>query len=134
MALVDDLDRWAAELRDSPDMTYEIAIYVATGAERYTTITTAEAAAAAQLRDVFGTWVERIHSGTSGIGEAEAAHRDVSNALREWSVSTDRDLPRFAARWRSEVGTVDTTWMNQVGRPLTRSGLVRRLWHRRKRL
>jgi hypothetical protein len=134
MPFVHDLDRWAKELSDSPDMTYGIAICVAGGADSYTASTVGEAAAVAQLRDVFGTWVERIHSGTSSLEEAAAAHGDITQALQEWSAGRDRDLTQFATRWSGEVGTVDTTWRNDGGAPLTRSGRLRRLWHRPRRL
>ena len=130
MPFVDDLDRWAAELRDAPDMTYEIAVYVATRADGYTAATPSEAAAVEQLRDVFGTWVERIHSSTSAVGEAEASPRDITAALREWSASRDRDLARYAARWGAEVGRVDTSWMNHAA-PLARRS-PRRFWGRRR--
>ncbi len=106
-----------------PDDTYELAVAIACTADRYAAGTSVEAEAAATIRDVFATWVQRIHSygGPTGfLAEAESAHLDISAAAQDWIESGRDDVPAFAARWRTRVGAIDTTWMKQEPTRLVR--------------
>ncbi len=123
MSLLDDLDAAVIDLRADPDETYEVAISVALAADRYSGVASADALLASSIRDAFGTWVERIHSygGPKGnLADAEAAHRDITTALEDWTGSGREDLTAFAERWRDRVGHVDTAWMNEEVSPLVR--------------
>jgi hypothetical protein len=106
--LVSDLDLCAARLVDDSDQTYEVAILVAQAADRYAAGSSPVAVAAATIRDVFATWVKRIHA------PADAVHGE-------------KTYPPSRNRWAAHVGTMDTTWLQEARTPLVRSSRFRHL-------
>jgi len=129
MGLVEDIDAQATELRKAPNDTYEVAVGIALTAAHYCpggwhfdeTTDSAVGAVAALVRDVFGTWAQRIHTHghVNGSTEAEAmdAHRHIEMAVNDWLGSGRLDPPAFVARWLPVVGPVDATWLQEGRAP-----------------
>lgn len=128
MGLVEDITEQAAELRRAPDDTYEVAVGIALTAAHYCPggwhfdeTDSAVGAVAASVRDLFGTWAQRIHTygHVNGSTETEAldAHRSIEMAVNEWLGSGRLDPRAFVARWLSVVGLVDTTWLREGRAP-----------------
>ena len=127
MGLVADIDAQAADLRGAPDDTYEVAVGIAMTAAHYCpggwyfdgSTEPGLSAVASSVRDVFGTWAQRIHTHghVNGSTEAEAldAHRGIEMAVDDWLTSGRLDPGAFVDRWLPVVGPVDTTWLH-VGR------------------
>lgn len=129
MGLIQDIDAQAAELLEAPDDTYEVAVGIASTAVHYCpggwhfdeASNAAVGVVAASLRDVFGTWAQRIHTHghVNGSTEAEAldAHRSIEMAVHDWIESGRQDPAAFVARWLPVVGLVDTRWLERGREP-----------------
>jgi hypothetical protein len=125
----------AARLVEDDDQTYEVAISVAQAADRYTEGSSPESVAAATIRDVFATWVERMHAGADSVyGESHdsafAAHDQISAAISDWRSGGREDLSAFARRWAARVSPIDTTWLQEPATPLVRASRSCRLINR----
>ena len=90
---------------------------------------------AALFRDIFGTYAQRIHSynGRDGLADAEQANHEITEALADWEAGDRTDVSGFANRWFGRVGEVDTTWLDEPGRPLRKVGALGHLLRRRLR-
>jgi hypothetical protein len=129
VTLVSELDQQAAVLTEDSDQTYEVAIAIASAAGRYAVGDSPEAAAAAMIRDAFGTWVQRIHAPADDADRPDpalAAHEEISLALRDW-VSLGRQNPaEFGSRWSARAGLTDISWLERPGERLVRVSRTRR--------
>lgn len=122
VGLIEDIDAQASELRTRDD-TYEVAAAIASTAAQYCPggwhfdedNAAGLAAIAASVRDVFGTWAQRIHTHghVDGATEAEAldAHRRIEMAVNDWLGSGRLDPAGFVNRWLPVVGRVDIAWL-----------------------
>ena len=137
MNLADGLDEAALNLRRQGD-PYEVAVMLASQAARLAEDSNS-GGSAALIRDIFGTYAQRIHSfdGRDGLPEAEQANREITEALADWEAGDRTDVAGFASRWINRVGGVDTTWLAEVGQPLRKMGalgvVARRLRRRSRR-
>lgn len=120
MGLVEDIDE---EIEDEPE-TYELAIGIACTAERYQHDPEL-GETARMIRDVFGTYAERIHGygNQKGVPRelAIAAHDGIATARDDWLRGGRTDVPAFAARWLAAVGEIDTSWMQEPSTPNMRA-------------
>jgi hypothetical protein len=114
--LVQYMDEAAAELAADPDETYEVAVGIADSADDCRA-EVALGAAAADIRDTFGTWAQLIHTyghvNGSTLEEAEAAHRDIEAAVSDWARGGRDNPAAFGRRWRRTIKRVDITWLNE---------------------
>ena len=90
---------------------------------------------AALIRDIFGTYAQRIHDydGRDGLAEAERSNREITEALADWEAGDRTDVSGLANRWLGRVGEVDTTWLDKPGQPLRKVGALEHLLRRRLR-
>ncbi len=138
MSLRDYLDQNASLVRTLEIDPYEAAVAVASAADRCAHDgPSSETEAAVALREVFGSWVARIEAYGTADGDVEAADEAgdlIVSALTEWGEGgVGNDLTAFAEKWRSQVGQVDTSWLDVPATPLTRASWIRTLFRGRAR-
>jgi len=130
MGMTDEIEEQAVELLASPDDTYEVAVRIAGTAANYCpggwnfdkVVGTELARTAASVRDMFGTWAQRIHTHghLNGSSKAEAldAHQNIERAVNDWLGSGQLDPAAFVARWLAVVGPVDVAWLEDGRDPV----------------
>lgn len=117
MDLVGHIDRAAAELAADPDLSYEAGVDVASSAHWFADDPVV-GEAAASIRDVFGSWVEVIHTHghLDGPTEAEAlqAHEQIESALEQWRSGGRQNPLTFGRRCRSTLARVHAPWLEDI--------------------